>query len=103
MSARHRNRDLAPVPRADVRAHAHNERHRVRSELHLVADAVSHGVEPLDVVEPGPEWKPVHHHDPSVGIEKARRGRFKHWKTKEWKRRTARRRARAAAWDSLTR
>ena len=103
MSARHRNQDLAPVPRADVRAHAHNERHRVRSELHLVTEAVGRGVEPLDVDEPGPLWKPVHHHDPKVGIEKARRSTFKHWKTKDWKRRKARRRARAAAWNAVAR
>lgn len=103
MSARHRNQDLAPVPRADVRAHAHNERHRVHSELHLVTEAVGHGVEPIDVVEPGPAWKPVHHHDPKKGVEKSRRAAFKHWKTKDWKRRKARRRARAEAWNSLAR
>ena len=54
MSQRHRNQDLAPVPRADVRAHAHNERHRVNSELHLVVEAVQHGTEPLAVIKPGP-------------------------------------------------
>lgn len=61
---------MAPLPRAELRAHAHNERHRIHSELHLVVDAVQHGVEPLDVTEPGPEWKPVHHHDAEVAIEK---------------------------------
>lgn len=102
MSRRHRNQDLAPVPRADVRAHAHNERHRVHSELHLVEEAVRHGLEPLDVEEPGPEWKPVHHHDAQVGLEKSRRSRdVKHWKTKEWKRRKAVRRRRAQEWDRL--
>ena len=49
MSQRHRNQDLAPAPRADIRAHAHNERHRVHSELHLVEEAVRHGLEPDDV------------------------------------------------------
>ena len=102
MSRRHRNQDLAPVPRADVRAHAHNERHRVNSELHLVEEAVRHGLEPLDVEEPGPEWKPGHHHDAQVGLEKSRRSRdVKHWKTKDWKRRKAMRRQRALAWDEL--
>lgn len=103
MSARHRSQDLAPVPRAELRAHAHNERHRVHSELHLVTEAVDHGLAPLDVVEPGIAWKPDHHRDPKVRADKSRRGAFKHWKTKDWKRRTARRRARAAAWDALVR
>ena len=101
MSQRHRNQDLAPVPRADVRAHAHNERHRVNSELHLAVEAVQHGTEPLDVIEPGPAWKPVHHHDAERGKEKSRRRPMKHWKTKDWKRRTAMRRQRAMAWNSL--
>jgi hypothetical protein len=101
MSSRHRNNELAPVARADVRAHAHNERHRVNSELHQVADAVRRGTAPIDIDEPGPAWKPVHHHDPERGRAKVRRGRLRHWKTKDWKRRTAGRRARAAAWDLL--
>jgi hypothetical protein len=73
MSKRHRNQDYAPPARADLRAHAHNERHRVHSELHLAEEAMRHGTEPLDIVEPGPAWKPSHHHDPAVGIEKSRR------------------------------
>ena len=100
MSQRHRNQDLAPAPRADLRAHAHNERHRVHSELHLVEEAVRHGLEPDDVEEPGPAWKPVHHHDAERGAEKARRKTvLKHWKTKAWKRRNAERRRRADAWN----
>lgn len=101
MSARHRNQDLAPAPRADLRAHAHNERHRVNSELHQAVEAVQHGVEPIDIIEPGPAWKPVHHHDAARGREKARRRPMKHWKTKDWKRRTSIRRQRAVAWNSL--
>lgn len=101
MSNRHRSQDLAPAPRADLRAHAHNERHRVNSELHMVVDAVQNGTEPLDVTEPGPAWKPVHHHDPERAREKTRRRPIKHWKTKDWKRRKAVRRARAMAWDAL--
>lgn len=101
MSQRHRSHDLAPAPRADLRAHAHNERHRVHSELHLVVEAVQQGTEPLDVVEPGVAWKPVHHHDPERGRAEGRRRPFKHWKTKDWKRRKAVRRARAMAWDAL--
>jgi hypothetical protein len=101
MSQRHRNQDLAPAPRADLRAHAHNERHRVHSELHLVVEAVQHGTEPLDVIEPGQAWKPVHHRDPLKALEKSRRKPLKHWKTKDWKRRKSIRRARAMAWESL--
>jgi hypothetical protein len=100
MSQRHRNQDLAPVPRADVRAHAHNERHRIHSELHLAEEAMRHGLEPLDLEEPGPAWKPVHHRD-ATQAEKGRGASLKHWKTKDWKRRTAVRRERAAAWGLL--
>ena len=103
MSKRHRSKDVAPMPRAELRAHAHNERHRVNSELHLVVEAVQHGVEPLDVIEPGPAWKPMHHHDSAVGRAKSMRTPLKHWKTKDWKRRKAVRRQRAAAWESITR
>jgi hypothetical protein len=91
------------MPRAELRAHAHNERHRVNSELHLVVEAVQHGIEPLDVIEPGPEWKPMHHHDAEVGRAKSKRIPLKHWKTKDWKRRNVVRRQRAAAWESITR
>ena len=100
MSQRHRNQDLAPVPRADVRAHAHNERHRIHSELHLAEEAMRHGLEPIDLEEPGPAWKPVHHRD-ATQAEKGRGASLKHWKTKDWKRRTAVRRERAAAWSLL--
>jgi hypothetical protein len=101
MSARHRNNDVAPPPRADLRAHAHNERHRIKSELHLVVEAVEHGVEPIDVEEPGVEWKPVHHKDPQRAVQKSRRKPLKHWKTKEWKRRKMIRKNRAEAWSRL--
>jgi hypothetical protein len=101
MSARHRNNDVAPPPRADFRAHAHNERHRIKSELHLVVEAVENGVEPIDVEEPGVEWKPVHHKDPQRAVQKTRRKPFKHWKTKEWKRRKVVRKNRAEAWSRL--
>lgn len=96
MSQRHRNQDLAPVPRADVRAHAHNERHRINSALHLAEEAIRHGLDAVDVEEPGPGWKPVHHHD-ATKVTKARRSPLKHWKTKDWKRRSAIRRERAIA------
>ena len=101
LSQRNRNQDQAPAPRAELRAHAHNERHRIHSELHLAVEAVQHGLEPIDVEEPGTEWKPMHHHDAQTGIEKRKRQPLKHWKTKEWKRRKMVRQQRANAWNAL--
>ena len=43
MSKRHRSQEAVPLPRAEQRAHAHGERHRVHSELHELAELVSHG------------------------------------------------------------
>ena len=80
----------------DSRAHAHNERHRINSELHAVATQVSAGYEPEDVHEPGRAWVPMHHHDPERA-KSAVPGQTKHWKLKMWKRRTTVRRARAQA------
>jgi hypothetical protein len=95
MSKRHRTEQVNPA-KAEVRAHARGERHRVNTELHQVAGMVSAGVEPDDVVEPGPAWKPEHHHDVEKALSDA--GRHKrHWKVKDWKRRTLRRRQRAEA------
>ncbi len=70
------------------------------SELHQVAELVSHGIDADDVAEPGPAWKPVHHHDVSKATRKSEKA-FKHWKTKAWKRRNNVRRAKAQAWDRL--
>ncbi len=95
MSQRHRSQEAAPPPKMDLRAHAHNERHRINSELAAVATQVSAGSEPEDVHEPGRAWVPMHHHDP----DRARRdsGAVKHWKLKMWKRRSTLRRAKAQA------
>jgi len=96
MSQRHRGQEAIPPPKMDSRAHAHNERHRIHSELDAVADQVSAGLEPDEVHEPGPAWVPTHHHDPEKA--KADAGNSKrHWKLKMWKRRTNVRRARAQA------
>lgn len=99
MSQRHRNQETAPPPKMDLRAHAHNERHRINSELHAVAAKVSAGFEPDEVHEPGRAWVPTHHHD----AEKAKRGdkgngsTIRHWKLKTWKRRSQMRKAKAKA------
>ena len=60
MSKRHKHRQVVLPPTIETRAHAHGERHRVNTELHLVTNMVSHGIEPDDVIEPGPAWKPLH-------------------------------------------
>jgi hypothetical protein len=98
MSQRHRSQDAAPLPpKVELRAHAHNERHRINSELTAVARQVSAGEEPEDVHEPGRAWVPMHHHDAERGKAAAGKTRLRHWKTKMWKRRTAVRKAKAQA------
>ena len=57
----------APPPKMDSRAHAHNERHRINSELQSVAAQVSAGYEPDEVHEPGRAWVPEHRHDAEKG------------------------------------
>ena len=98
MSKRHRGEEAVPLPRAELRAHAHNERHRVKGRLHELAEMVSHGVEPDDAVEPGAAWKPAHHHDAERAVKKLNKARQKrHWKMKDWKRRSTVRKAKARA------
>jgi hypothetical protein len=97
MSQRHRSQDVAPPPKMDLRAHAHNERHRINSELHAVATQVSAGYEPEDVHEPGRAWVPEHHHDSEKAKARVGSQTPRHWKMKMWKRRTAVRQAKAQA------
>ncbi len=97
MSQRHRSQDVAPAPKMDLRAHAHNERHRINSELHAVTTQVSSGLEPEDVHEPGRAWVPQHHHDADLARARSEREVPRHWKMKMWKRRTAQRQAKAEA------
>ena len=97
MSQRHRNQDLAPPPKVDARAHAHNERHRINSELQAVAAQVSAGYEPDEVHEPGRAWVPPHHHDAERGKKASAPKAMRHWKVKDWKRRTNQRLARIRA------
>jgi hypothetical protein len=97
MSQRHRGQEAIPPPKMDSRAHAHNERHGIHSELDAVADQVSAGFEPDEVHEPGPAWVPTHHHDPEKAKADAGSNSKRHWKLKMWKRRTNVRRARAQA------
>ena len=99
MSKRHRSQEVAPPPKMDLRAHAHNERHRIHSELHAVASQVSAGSAPDEVHEPGRAWVPLHHHDPDVAKAHSGRPDQRHWKTKMWKRRSTVRRAKARAFQ----
>ena len=94
MSQRHRSQDSAPMPKMDMRAHAHNERHRINSELQSVAAQVSAGTEPDEVHEPGRSWVPDHHHKPIKGSAGKS---LRHWKVKAWKRRSTVRKAKAQA------
>lgn len=96
MSQRHINLEAAPPPKMDLRAHAHNERHRIHSELNAVATQVSSGLEPEDLHEPGRAWVPAHHHDSERGKASASKASPRHWKMKMWKRRTSVRKAKAA-------
>lgn len=95
MSQRHRSQDVAPPPKMDLRAHAHNERHRIKGELSALASQVSAGYEPEDVHEPGRAWVPEHHRD--ADRAKAPQRQPRHWKMKMWKRRSSVRRAKAQA------
>ena len=96
MSQRHRSQETVPPPKIDQRAHAHNERHRMNSELHSLATQVSAGFEPEDVHEPGPAWVPQHRHG-AVDLARSNSKTPRHWKLKMWKRRTAQRKAKAQA------
>ena len=96
MSQRHRQ-EAIPPPKMDTRAHAHNERHRINSELHAVATQVSAGLEPDEVHEPVPAFAPTHLNHTEKAIKNTAPKSMRHWKLKEWKRRTAVRRAKAQA------
>ncbi len=102
MSQRHRTHEAAAPPKVELRAHAHNERHRINSALHAVAREVSAGSEPDDLHEPGRSWMPAHHHEPARA-RKATGPVKKHWKLKMWKRRTKLRMAKARAYQLAAR
>ena len=95
MSQRHHMQEMAPPPKMDLRAHAHNERHRIHSELNSVASQVSSGLEAEDLHEPGRAWVPLHHHDAERGKASGAKNAPRHWKMKMWKRRTSVRQAKA--------
>lgn len=97
MSQRHRSSEHVAPATVDTRAHARGDRNRINSELRLVTEQLSAGLEPDDVVEPSDEYKPKRHHDPDRGMAKAAGRPQRHWKVKDWKRRTNQRLARIRA------
>jgi hypothetical protein len=97
MSKRHRDGDQVLPPRAERRAHARSERHRINTELAEVAEQVCSGVEPDDAPDPAIGYRPVHRHDPVKAKGAVKRRRRRHWKMKMWKRRTSMRMVKARA------
>ena len=99
MSKRHRDGGQVLPPKAERRAQARSERHRINTELAVVAEQVSGGVEPDDAPDPAVAYRPVHHHDPVRAKEEQQKGwrRRRHWKLKMWKRRSSMRLTRAKA------
>ena len=99
MSKRHRDGDQVLPPRAERRAHARSERHRISVELADVAEQVSGGLEPDDAPDPAVAYRPLHRHDPvKAKVDKGRkRRRRRHWKLKMWKRRSSMRLVKAQA------
>jgi len=97
MSQRHRSSEFVPPSTVDVRAHARGDRNRINSELHLVTEQLSAGLEPDDVLEPANGFKPNRHHDADKGKAMAAGRPQRHWKVKDWKRRTNQRLARIRA------
>lgn len=96
MSRRHRKNDAVPLAKAELRAHAHAERHRIKGELHALTAAIGRTLDPDECDEPAVEWRPTHHTEHHRAGERATRTtRLRHWKMKEWKRRSSARRARA--------
>jgi hypothetical protein len=100
MSQRNRSDTLVLPPRTELRAQARGERHRINTELHTTANELCGGLEPEDTIEPGAAWKPIHHHDADKAkADLTGQRRMRHWKMKMWKRRSAARKAKAAAFQ----
>jgi hypothetical protein len=102
MSRRNRSEEVPDSAWQERRAHAKGERHRIAAELHAVATHVDTRSGIDDAVEPGPAWKPDHHHSAEVAKKQAASHRFRHWKSKAWKRRTAIRKERNLVLGQLT-
>jgi hypothetical protein len=68
----------------------------MHAALDEVAGLVSQGIPAEDIHEPGKSWRVEAHHDKERAIHKSS-GPVKHWKTKDWKRRSGMRKRRAIA------
>ncbi len=77
------HRSAEPMTRLEIRAHKHAEKSRVRSSLSSLRGEV--GVDLDDLPEPGRSWKTPHK---SFDLDKRAKNKNKHWRTKEWKRRS---------------
>ncbi len=96
MSHRHLDSDTPRLAAVEHRAHAHSERHRIKGELHAMVKSVGKSLDVDDCDEPAVGWKPARHHSAEHAADKTvKRRNLRHWKLKEWKRRTANRRKRA--------
>ena len=102
MSHRRQDSDSPRLSSLEHRAHAHGERHRIKGELHTLATSVGQSLDIDECDEPAVGWKPVHHHEPDHDAAKVRgRRSLRHWKVKQWKRRTTNRRNRIAKQQRL--
>jgi hypothetical protein len=102
MSRRNRSEDVPMTAWEERRAHAKGERHRIAAELHAVAVHVDTRSGIDDAIEPGPAWKPDHHHSADVAKKQAAStSSLRHWKSKAWKRRSAARKERNLALGQL--
>ena len=84
------HRTAEPMTRTEIRAHKHAEKSRVRSSLSSLRGEA--GVDVDDLPEPGRAWKTPHK---SFDLDKRSKNMTKHWRTKEWKRRSNVRQLRA--------
>ena len=93
MSQRHRSPSVVQrPPKRERRWKTHQERRAVRAALVTAGD-------PEEIVAP----RTIHHGPRSAeATASPRRRRIRHWKLKDWKRRTTRRRERALATVRLT-
>jgi len=88
MSQRNRQETVEPTSLRERRAHARGERSRIHAQLRSVVQA-----DPENIDEPGVAYRLERRRGaPETSVH-----RFRHWKQKAWKRRSADRLARAVA------
>ncbi|MEE9414714.1 MAG: hypothetical protein V3V01_05465 [Acidimicrobiales bacterium] len=77
------HRSTGPLTRREIRAHKHAEKSRIRSSLSALRGEIGFDLD--DLPEPGRAWKTPHK---EFDIDKRAKNNLKHWRTKDWKRRT---------------